>query len=58
MLNSYHLIVEEHPSSHDIDFLEQRIIDFNYGQARASDGRGVPCGWPMACAGRGLARSC
>ena len=43
MLNSYHLIVEEHPSSHDIDFLEQRIIDFNYGQARASDGRGLAC---------------
>lgn len=39
----YQLHVEEHPAHHDIDFLEQRIIAYNYGQARASDGRGLAC---------------
>ncbi len=43
MSNPNPLSVEEHPSSHDIDFLEQRIIDFNYGQTRSSDGRGLAC---------------
>ena len=36
-------MVEEHPSQHDIAFLEQRIIDYNYSQAGASDGRGLAC---------------
>jgi GNAT superfamily N-acetyltransferase len=38
-----HLSVEEHPAHHDIDFLEQRIIDYNYSQAAARDGRGLAC---------------
>jgi GNAT superfamily N-acetyltransferase len=43
MTDPQHLIVEEHPSHHDIDFLEQRIIEFNYQRAGASDGRGLAC---------------
>lgn len=41
--NAYRLVVEEHPSHHDIAFLEQRIIDYNYASAAASDGRGLAC---------------
>lgn len=37
------LTVEEHPSHHDIQFLEQRIIEHNYSRAGASDGRGLAC---------------
>lgn len=33
--------VEDQPSHNDIAFLEQRIIDFNYARANASDGRGL-----------------
>lgn len=43
MTDPVHLSVEEHPSHDDLAFLEQRIIDYNYGQARASDGRGLAC---------------
>ncbi len=43
MSSDLQLVVEEHPSHHDIAFLEQRIIDYNYGQAGASDGRGLAC---------------
>lgn len=43
MTDPFHLIVEEHPSHHDIDFLEQRIIEYNYASAAASDGRGLAC---------------
>jgi GNAT superfamily N-acetyltransferase len=43
MTDPYPVVVEEHPSHHDIAFLEQRIIDYNYGQAAASDGRGLAC---------------
>jgi GNAT superfamily N-acetyltransferase len=43
MIDPFHLIVEEHPSHHDIDFLEQRIIEYNYASAAASDGRGLAC---------------
>ena len=43
MTDPYPLTVEEHPAHHDLDFLEQRIIDHNYGRAGASDGRGLAC---------------
>ena len=43
MTDPYHVVVEEHPAQHDIAFLEQRIIDHNYSQAGASDGRGLAC---------------
>lgn len=33
--------VEEHPSHEDIAFLENRIIEYNYAAASASDGRGL-----------------
>ncbi len=35
------IFVEEHPSHEAIDFLEQRIIEFNYARADAADGRGL-----------------
>ncbi|MEI2691851.1 MAG: GNAT family N-acetyltransferase [Anaerolineae bacterium] len=43
MSTDNHLTVEEHPAHHDIAFLEQRIIDYNYGRTGASDGRGLAC---------------
>jgi len=43
MSTDNHLTVEEHPAHHDLDFLEQRIIDYNYSQAGTSDGRGLAC---------------
>jgi GNAT superfamily N-acetyltransferase len=43
MSENLHLLVEEHPAHHDIAFLEQRIIDYNYSRAGASDGRGLAC---------------
>lgn len=43
MSRDWQLLVEEHPAQHDIGFLEQRIIDYNYGQAGAGDGRGLAC---------------
>jgi GNAT superfamily N-acetyltransferase len=43
MSDHTHLSVEEHPSHHDIAFLEQRIIEVNYQRAAASDGRGLAC---------------
>ncbi len=43
MSRDWQLLVEEHPAHLDLDFLEQRIIDYNYGQAGASDGRGLAC---------------
>ncbi len=43
MTDPDHVTVEEHPSHHDIAFLEQRIIDHNYSQAAARDGRGMAC---------------
>lgn len=43
MTPSLHLIVEDYPSAHDIEFMEQRIIAYNYRAARAEDGRGLAC---------------
>lgn len=43
MSTENYLVIEDHPSHHDIAFLEQRIIDYNYASAAASDGRGLAC---------------
>lgn len=43
MNSSPHFVVEEHPNAHDIEFMEQRIIDYNYRAAHADDGRGLAC---------------
>jgi GNAT superfamily N-acetyltransferase len=43
MSMEHRLYVEEHPAQHEVAFLEQRIIDYNYGRAAATDGRGLAC---------------
>ena len=42
-MNLTPLVIEEHPASHDLEFMEQRIIAYNYRAAAADDGRGLAC---------------
>ncbi|MER2599364.1 MAG: GNAT family N-acetyltransferase [Caldilineales bacterium] len=40
-MHDLHLAIEELPAAHDIEFMEQRIIEYNYRAAGAADGRGL-----------------
>lgn len=35
------LVIEAYPAPHDLEFMEQRIIDYNYRAAGAADGLGL-----------------
>ena len=40
-MDDFPLTIEAYPAAHDIEFMEQRIIEYNYRAAGADDGLGL-----------------